>query len=286
MPTATVLRARTIEKRRSPSRLLRGSRSLRTATADDEPEAATDPGWVIETVVSPFHCLYQDALYFHTQSRLAQSEGDAAPAGAGRFPALRLQRRGPGAPGRRRAGPARAARLARRSQPAAAPGRGLAALAGDRRRARRAHPLVRSRGCSLAPVRRAAHARDLVGLSGTSLQPPGLLPLDPPRQRLRAARAAPRTSPRCSARSAPRRSLSLAPACRATPTLCALATSIPRAAFLTPPSKPLTAAWAAPLCHGPAPPPRAGPRGLSRADREWDERRLGAARRRGLSSPT
>ena len=27
-------------------------------------------GWVIETVVSPFHCLYQDALHFHTQSQL------------------------------------------------------------------------------------------------------------------------------------------------------------------------------------------------------------------------
>jgi hypothetical protein len=28
------------------------------------------PGWVIETEVSPFHCLYQDALHFHSQSRL------------------------------------------------------------------------------------------------------------------------------------------------------------------------------------------------------------------------
>jgi hypothetical protein len=33
---------------------------------------------VIETIVSPFHCLYQDALHFHTQSRLAQSESDAS----------------------------------------------------------------------------------------------------------------------------------------------------------------------------------------------------------------
>jgi hypothetical protein len=35
---------------------------------------------VIETVVSPFHCLYQDALYFHTQSqlRLARSESEAS----------------------------------------------------------------------------------------------------------------------------------------------------------------------------------------------------------------
>ena len=37
-----------------------------------------DPGWVVETVVSPFHCLYQDALHFHTQSRLAYSEAEAS----------------------------------------------------------------------------------------------------------------------------------------------------------------------------------------------------------------
>ena len=49
-----------------------------SAGTEDDPGTATDLGWVIETVVSPFHCLYQDALYFHTQSRLAQSEGEAA----------------------------------------------------------------------------------------------------------------------------------------------------------------------------------------------------------------
>jgi hypothetical protein len=45
---------------------------------DEEAGRPADAGWVIETVVSPFHCLYQDALHFHTQSRLAQSEGEAA----------------------------------------------------------------------------------------------------------------------------------------------------------------------------------------------------------------
>jgi hypothetical protein len=37
-------------------------------------------GWVIETVVSPFHCLYADALDLHTQSRLrvVHSEADAS----------------------------------------------------------------------------------------------------------------------------------------------------------------------------------------------------------------
>ena len=45
---------------------------------DGRPDEATDPGWVIETVFSPFHCLYQDALYFHTQSRLARSDADAS----------------------------------------------------------------------------------------------------------------------------------------------------------------------------------------------------------------
>ena len=37
-------------------------------------------GWVIETIVSPFHCFYQDALHFHTQSKLAapRSESEAS----------------------------------------------------------------------------------------------------------------------------------------------------------------------------------------------------------------
>lgn len=49
-----------------------------TAAAEDDCAVMTEPSWVVETVVSPFHCLYQDALHFHTQSRLAQSEGEAA----------------------------------------------------------------------------------------------------------------------------------------------------------------------------------------------------------------
>lgn len=50
-----------------------GPRSVRTR----EPK---NIGWVIETVVSPFHCLYQDALELHTQSRLrlARSEAEAS----------------------------------------------------------------------------------------------------------------------------------------------------------------------------------------------------------------
>jgi hypothetical protein len=42
--------------------------------------AAGASGSIIETVVSPFHCLYQDALHFHTQSQLwlARSEGEAS----------------------------------------------------------------------------------------------------------------------------------------------------------------------------------------------------------------
>jgi hypothetical protein len=37
-------------------------------------------GRIIETVVSPFHCLYQDALHFHTQSHLwlLRSEAEAS----------------------------------------------------------------------------------------------------------------------------------------------------------------------------------------------------------------
>lgn len=39
-----------------------------------------DTGWIIETIVSPFHCLYQDALEFHKQShlRLSRSEAEAS----------------------------------------------------------------------------------------------------------------------------------------------------------------------------------------------------------------
>ena len=69
-------------------------------------------GWVIETVVSPFHCLYQDALHFHTQSRLAaaavRERGEpAGPRGAAAVPG---RRRGAGPPGGRRARPPRADR--------------------------------------------------------------------------------------------------------------------------------------------------------------------------------
>jgi hypothetical protein len=35
-------------------------------------------GWVIETIFSPFHCLYQDALFFHTQSRLARADSESS----------------------------------------------------------------------------------------------------------------------------------------------------------------------------------------------------------------
>ena len=52
-----------------------GHDASKTVAAKD---AATDNGWVIETVVCPFHCLYQDALSFHTQSRLARSESEAS----------------------------------------------------------------------------------------------------------------------------------------------------------------------------------------------------------------
>lgn len=50
------------------------------AVADRGRAPAEASGWVIETVVSPFHCLYQDALHFHTQSqlRLPRSESEAS----------------------------------------------------------------------------------------------------------------------------------------------------------------------------------------------------------------
>lgn len=49
--------------------------ATRRADRGDEGSA-----WIIETTVSPFHCLYQDALDFHKQShlRLSRSEAEAS----------------------------------------------------------------------------------------------------------------------------------------------------------------------------------------------------------------
>jgi hypothetical protein len=53
--------------------------SLRAPSLSTEADdTAGDSSSIIETVVSPFHCLYQDALSFHTQSRLARSESEAS----------------------------------------------------------------------------------------------------------------------------------------------------------------------------------------------------------------
>lgn len=54
-----------------------GSSSASTAAPDLMGERS---GNLIETIVSPFHCFYQDALWFHTQSQLraARSESEAS----------------------------------------------------------------------------------------------------------------------------------------------------------------------------------------------------------------
>ena len=201
-------------------------------------------GWVIETVVSPFHCLYQDALHFHTQSQLwlARSEGESS----------RL---------------ARAALLlylasaeALVHQAAVELGRPeLAKLAADPDR-----PLPLADAWRLLPAIVAdVHAgpfdpsappwpqfAELLALR-TSWAYPG-----PPATRrayyrsprrdaaLRAARAAP--GPAGARRAARPPALSPRPACRATPTRCGPAISTPPAASSTPPSRPSTAASAAP----------------------------------------
>ncbi len=58
----------------------RGANTEGTPPGNGRPADPDTTGWVIETVVSPFHCLYQDALHFHTQSRLAagRSESEAS----------------------------------------------------------------------------------------------------------------------------------------------------------------------------------------------------------------
>jgi hypothetical protein len=50
-----------------------------TSTAEQNGESESSV-WVIETIISPFHCLYQDALHFHTQGKLAlaRSESEAS----------------------------------------------------------------------------------------------------------------------------------------------------------------------------------------------------------------
>lgn len=40
-------------------------------------ETGVDAPWIIETEVSPFHCLYQDALFFHSQSRLIRGRSES-----------------------------------------------------------------------------------------------------------------------------------------------------------------------------------------------------------------
>ncbi|QDV35797.1 hypothetical protein [Tautonia plasticadhaerens] len=49
------------------------------ALAEAEAPDPASPGQVVETTVSPFHCLYQDALWLHTQARLRlpRSESEA-----------------------------------------------------------------------------------------------------------------------------------------------------------------------------------------------------------------
>ncbi|WP_435017261.1 hypothetical protein TA3x_004860 [Tundrisphaera sp. TA3] len=46
--------------------------------ADRGAAPAPSPGAIIVTEVSPFHCLYQDALEFHKQSRLALKQSESA----------------------------------------------------------------------------------------------------------------------------------------------------------------------------------------------------------------
>ncbi len=60
-----------------PGRGSEAAVSDRSRTGVDDGERS---GWIIETVVSPFHCLYQDALEFHKQShlRLPRSEAEAS----------------------------------------------------------------------------------------------------------------------------------------------------------------------------------------------------------------
>ena len=228
-----------------------------TAAASRLGEGA--PGWIIETVVSPFHCLYQDALHFHTQSQLwlVRSEAEAS----------RL---------------ARAALLLYLSsaealvhQAAQELGRPeLTPLLADPNRplpladAWRLLPAIVAGGPGpagpfdpeLPPWPQFAEllgVADDLGLPGSSASPPRLLPRPAPRRRLRADGAAPGP-----ARPGPApRALDLPPDRTAARPLRPAAPPPrrrPRASSM-PPSPRSTAASTAPCTQRPAPPPRAGP---------------------------
>ena len=206
---------------------------------------AIDSGWVIETVVSPFHCLYQDALSFHTQSRLAQSESEAS----------RL---------------ARAALLLYVSSAEALVHQAADELGRPELRGMLVDPcrplplfeawrllpaIVAEPGVPARPFDPESPPwpqfaellllRDLVGLPWAGVQSPGLLPLGPPRRRLRATANCMTFRPALE-RAVRQWPLAFpAPACRATPMPFAPATSTRPAACWTPRSRPSTAAWAA-----------------------------------------
>ena len=166
--------------------------SSATATAGRGPSSSSaNAGPILETIVSPFHCLYQDALEFHTQSqlRLARSEGEASRLARAALMLYLASRRGPGAPGGRRAGPARAGRPCSptRRRPCRCRRSG-----GCCRRLAEGPSRGRSTpGAPLAAVRRAAGLAAVVGLSRPAGAAAGLLPRPAARRAVRAAGAAP-----------------------------------------------------------------------------------------------
>lgn len=67
-----------------------GDRALTSATRGAVGVSTAEgpaSGRLIETIVSPFHCLYQDALWFHSQSQLrcSRSESEASRLARGAF---------------------------------------------------------------------------------------------------------------------------------------------------------------------------------------------------------
>ena len=66
-----------VEATRGPGAANRGRAMGHTHGNGQGADSNVAAAWVIETVVSPFHCLYQDALSFHTQSRVAEARSDS-----------------------------------------------------------------------------------------------------------------------------------------------------------------------------------------------------------------
>ena len=200
---------------------------------------------MIETVISPFHCLYQDALAFHTQSRLARSESEASRLARAALllyvsSAEALVHQAAADLGR----PELCSMLVDPSRPIPLyeAWRLLPAIAGEPG----SHPQpFDPEVAAVAAVRRAPRAPRFMGLSRHGLAAQGVLPIGRARRRL-SNRSNRTQFPRdCGVPVTPAVCYGRAPACPATRMPSGRDTWTRQEAFWMPPFSHSTAAWAA-----------------------------------------